>query len=408
VEVFALVPDVIDEAITEVFDAALETIRDYQVAYGATLGHSVMPVTRRSLPPMMPVYVFDPETLPDRRHEHPILFLPHQGALPAVDTDETIEPDRITALEHFYEQIGERSLFRSAEAMLLAGRGQIDDYDNATAALTLIASGCEVLLDHVLASLLWEEGQRPEDATPIFETFVTNRLKAGHHESRVGGDWDLDGSGPIANWLHKIAFRRNAMLHAGQAPTLDIAKEAFGSAIELLDFLRGRLLAHTERYPRTAWGLLGSRLMPAGDKQRHIDPLLNDANEPLWKATAARWLRTMRYACRHGEWMNAASESENLALVAVLWPDGTMVWCVVDETLARAHRIADPKPWVSQAQLDGLANSQLAPRTSPMSIRLVGAEDSTAPLPTVGPWVAAYRLLPNVAVMVTGELLDPP
>src|SRR5690606_24301663 len=69
------------------------------------------------------------------------------------------------------------------------------------AAVLFFATSCEVLLDEVLAHMLWEEAVRPEDAADILDAnqWLTQRVKGLYHH-RLGGSWDVHGDGPVGAW----------------------------------------------------------------------------------------------------------------------------------------------------------------------------------------------------------------
>jgi hypothetical protein len=406
VEVYTLLPEVDDDQLQQALDSALEAIRKIQRAYGGVTGHPPLLATRHSLPSVVVFYEFDPETPPERRHERMHILPSHNRSFSDLATDEVLTPSQLAALDHIFARLNEGAPFRTGEVLLQTAQGAAHLFEDPMAAIVSMATGCEVLLDDLLSCMLWEEGKRPEDAAAIFNPSLEHRLRAGHHRQRLPGDWDLDGSGPIALWKTDVAWLRNAALHDGAVPTPAKAARALAVAHELLEFLRLRTLENVDAYPRTTWMLLGSDSVPETDRTRHVEPLLSDPGEPTWSTTSARWIRSMRYSLKHGEWSDQTSNPEDLALVAVRRPGHELFWCIVDERLERAFRIDDPSPWVDNSFINNFAAE--LPSTGPSSIRILAAKaEETPPLPTKGPWVAGYRLLPNVPVMVTGEHLDP-
>lgn len=73
--------------------------------------------------------------------------------------------------------------------------------------------------DTTLAAMLWEEGLAPADAAEHWGTSsVTRRIKR-LYANRLGGNWDLEGTGPVANWRRQIAEVRNSAIHTGREVT---------------------------------------------------------------------------------------------------------------------------------------------------------------------------------------------
>jgi len=73
--------------------------------------------------------------------------------------------------------------------------------------------------DTTLAAMLWEEGLAPADAAEHWGTSsVTRRIKR-LYANRLGGNWDLEGTGPVANWRRQIADVRNSAIDTGREVT---------------------------------------------------------------------------------------------------------------------------------------------------------------------------------------------
>jgi len=73
--------------------------------------------------------------------------------------------------------------------------------------------------DTTLAAMLWEEGLAPADAAEHWGTSsVTRRIKR-LYANRLGGNWDLEGTGPVANWRRQIAEVRNSAIDTGREVT---------------------------------------------------------------------------------------------------------------------------------------------------------------------------------------------
>ena len=52
--------------------------------------------------------------------------------------------------------------------------------------------------DTTLAAMLWEEGLAPADAAEHWGTSSVSRRIKRLYANRLGGNWDLEGTGPVA------------------------------------------------------------------------------------------------------------------------------------------------------------------------------------------------------------------
>lgn len=406
VEVVAAISDVSHNEMSRVVNEALEAIRRIQRAYGGATGRAPAPVSRSSLPPAMMMFVFDPSTSFERRHERPQVFVPARGAGATLADAPTVTDDVVRRLDHLYGELDRRSPFRVGEQLMLEARRFVEDHDDPRSSVAAIATACEVLLDDVLACMLWEDGKRPEREASLFELPLMKRVRSNEFSARLGGDWDVDGDGSIGQWARRVAWRRNNMLHTGEEMTLDDAEDAFDAGFGLLMFLRSELLDAADRYGRTMWMLVGRPDVPDAIRDTHIKPLLDDPTETKWTDSSAHWIRVMRYSRKHGEWGRPANP-EDVALVAITYPDGHLVWVVVDERLERGLIVKDPSSWASDEVRSGVAQRKVGDTAQVARItKATSSHDSTVPLPVEGEWVAAYRLLPGRPAMVTGEELD--
>ena len=104
--------------------------------------------------------------------------------------------------------------------------------------------------DTTLAAMLWEEGLAPADAAEYWGTSsVTRRIKR-LYANRLGGNWDLEGTGPVANWRRQIADVRNSAIHTGREVTSAEVNAAGVAAGALTTFRAQRILANWRKYPK--------------------------------------------------------------------------------------------------------------------------------------------------------------
>ena len=130
--------------------------------------------------------------------------------------------------------------------------------------------------DTTLAAMLWEEGLAPADAAEHWGTSsVTRRIKR-LYANRLGGNWDLEGTGPVANWRRQIADVRNSAIDTGREVTSAEVNAAGVAAGALSTFMAQRILANWRKYPKTMSVLLG----PSSVEQ-HVSTQARD--EVLWE-----------------------------------------------------------------------------------------------------------------------------
>jgi hypothetical protein len=132
-----------------------------------------------------------------------------------------------------------------ADAAFLAG-----DYPDAVIAAAVAS---EVLLDHTLGLMLYEESVSVTDARVVWEGVgLATRLK-NQYAGRLGGPWHRE----IEAWKEKVAELRGRILHAGYRPSAQEAESAVMSYDELNEFIRKRLIEKRTKYPWTTVSIAG-------------------------------------------------------------------------------------------------------------------------------------------------------
>lgn len=139
----------------------------------------------------------------------------------------------------------------------------LDLHGDYRSAVLFGATACEILLDDLLAHLLWEDKTRPEDAAPTFDSWLASRVRSQYHP-RLYGKWSVETPGPLADWHQHVAGLRNRVMHAGYEPALDEARAARQAAAALETWVADRVAVRASAYPRTAIALCG----PAGLRRR--------------------------------------------------------------------------------------------------------------------------------------------
>lgn len=181
----------------------------------------------------------DPETEKQVRTEHSYWMRGLASGTPAVSARETI-----FEAERFHRELGEYA-----------------------AGVTLLWTGCEVLLDAFLSAILWEkhfvDSSEPD---PIAAAKVYFRDGTAVQRAKrelpplLGGDW----SSATSAWVRAQADAyklRNLVVHRGHQPTRGEAEAARDAVNGLQRFLFDRLASKAGLYPRAAHLLVGADCM---------------------------------------------------------------------------------------------------------------------------------------------------
>ena len=125
--------------------------------------------------------------------------------------------------------------------------------------VVLAQTAAEVFLDTLLTLMLWEEGADAEQAALLFDDGRLARRIKSEWGPRLGGNWALDGDGPVANWFQKTAQLRNRVVHGGYQPTRAEALAAFKAVYPLETFAYNRLAQRRAKYPRSVLLTIGDQ-----------------------------------------------------------------------------------------------------------------------------------------------------
>ena len=225
-----------------------------------TVSHApVTLLTRESLPPFIPLVT--------RRLEEgqvqPIdpveveLFLVNQGsstarrALRPTLLDEN-ELQKITASERLSPGPFAAYVNFRREADLARQSG------NHLAAAVMYGACAEAMLRDLHLVLMWDEGIEPRAAMKEVKDPIPIRtlVRSAFHR-KLGGRWQTDVAGPIANWHINVASLRNRVIHMGYEPDGSETHASLDAIYELNGFLRDRLVDRIHRFPHAADFFLG-------------------------------------------------------------------------------------------------------------------------------------------------------
>jgi hypothetical protein len=139
------------------------------------------------------------------------------------------------------------------------------------------AIACELMLDSVLAAMLWEEGKSVEEAAEIWadQSSITVRVRRLYAE-RLLGNWSLEGTGPMARWLKHIVYVRNSVIHSGRTPSPGEVHIAGPTSAGLTGFVASRLVARWEKYPKTMAVLCGPTSVRQNAPKEQQDAILQE------------------------------------------------------------------------------------------------------------------------------------
>lgn len=108
------------------------------------------------------------------------------------------------------------------------------DYEEA---ILWSAVAAEILLDALLAVMLWEDGATAAAAARIFAKPLARRVDADYHERLGASDWRRTDDSPVALWYTRLAATRNRIVHRGHTPHHDEATQSATAGEELADFI---------------------------------------------------------------------------------------------------------------------------------------------------------------------------
>ncbi|QEM43991.1 hypothetical protein [Mycolicibacterium grossiae] len=148
---------------------------------------------------------------------------------------------------------------------------------DSRASILSSAIACELMLDSVLAAMLWEEGKSVEEAAKIWadHSSITVRVKR-LYATRLLGNWSLEGTGPIARWLKHIVYVRNSVIHSGRTPSPSEVNIAGPTSAGITGFVASRLVARWEKYPKTMSVLCGPTSVRQHASKKKQDAILQE------------------------------------------------------------------------------------------------------------------------------------
>ncbi len=162
-------------------------------------------------------------------------------------------------------------------------------------AVILANTSSEVMLDAILALLMWEEGMAVEDAASAFEEGKVLRRITQELAPRLKGSWSTERDA-VGSWYRSAYRLRHRVVHGGYSPSPSEAADALEAALGLQQFVMDRIAERRTAYRRTALmtiaeeGLRRRNLWSGQIKQfaGEVAP-----NEPNWRDSYTAWYRDL-------------------------------------------------------------------------------------------------------------------
>ncbi len=124
-------------------------------------------------------------------------------------------------------------------------------------AVILANTSSEVLLDVILAMLMWEEGVPAEQAAQAYDEGKLLRRITRELAPRLKGNWSTAQAGAVSEWFERTYSLRHRVVHSGYMPSHAQAEQSLSSSAELQRFVMDRVADRRTAYPRSALMTIG-------------------------------------------------------------------------------------------------------------------------------------------------------
>lgn len=274
------------DPVSAAFDRCVDRLAELASAYRRAAHQPTAPITRERLP--FTIYYLTYEIgEPKEKWSHG-MFLAHMSALELLVLPPAT-PEQVQDIKsHLAASLSHHPLAPYIDRVIDAEHA-LRLGDTATAVI-LGQVAAEILLDALLGLLLWDEGELPEAvAEQIFASDLTLRVRR-FYASRLGGDWNQTGAGPVGDWKREIYELRGRVIHGGYEPLREEARQAMASLAGLEEFCKTRLLEQRNRFPKTALVVLGpDGLERRGGWTRTIRDFAEQHRDNAWLQDYKEW-----------------------------------------------------------------------------------------------------------------------
>lgn len=375
-------PDPINHALAE----AINVISDFQMYYHLITKTPVRRLTRKLLPPFIPIIR---RSFPALDTWEPDIFHVNDGGPNFLAASiPTMSPEQLQNLLR-HNQASRADVFSAfllmrQEAMLTYATGS-----NAAAGL-FVAIAAETLLTELFLLLSWEEAaDLKKTADVLGERDNISKRLLSELAGRLKGDWDRNGDGPLGVWQRDIANLRNDVAHAGKLPSeaeIDLAMKAL-TALET--YVGDQLAKVFKSYPQVTEIFLGNDGLARRNKLKAWQKFSPTVQFPAHASELfTRWkgeVQRVRLAPNEGN----PDESKT---VVVRFGNGAERWYLVDEGRNLSCLVSPPKLLPSlRSNLDKIfALSEFDVTTVEVPLNLPTSADRN--------WVPSYLVLPMASI----------
>lgn len=375
--------DPVDRALAEAIDA----ISDFQMYYHLSTKTPVRRLTRKLLPPLIPIIR---RFFPTLDTWEPELFHVNDGGTNFLAASvPTMSNEQLQNLLR-HNQASRANVFSAfllmrQEAMLSYATGS-----NAAAGL-FVAIAAETFLTELFLLLSWEEAADLEKTAEVLgeRDNISKRL-LNELAGRLKGDWDRNGHGPLGNWQRNIANLRNDVAHAGKLPS-EAEIELAMKTLTALETHAGDLLVKVfRRYPQVTEIFLGNDGLERRNRLKAWQKFSPTVQFPVHASELfTRWKGEVQRV-RSGPNEGVVEQSKT---IVVRFGNGAERWYLVDE--ARNLSCSVPAPKVVPSLRTNL-NEIFA--TSEFDVTTVEVPAIDLPPSTDDNWVPSYLVLPMASI----------
>jgi len=382
---------VLDPATTDPLDRALaeaiHAISDLQMYYHLFTKTPVRRLTRKLLPPVIPIIR---RSFPALDTWEPELFHVNDGGTNFLAASvPTLSKEQLQNLLR-HNQASRANVFSAfllmrQEAMLSYATGS-----NAAAGL-FVAIAAETLLTELFLLLCWEEAADLQKTADVLgeRDNISKRL-LNELAGRLKGDWDRNGGGPLGNWQRNIANLRNDVAHAGKLPSeaeIELAMKTLTS----LETYAGDLLAKVfRRYPQVTDIFLGNDGLERRNRLKAWQKFSATVQFPVHASELfTRWKGEVQRV-RLGPHEGVVEESKT---IVVRFGNGAERWYLVDEGRNLSYSIPPPK--IAPSIRSNLNKIFV---TSEFDVTSVEVPAMDLPPSTDRKWVPSYLVLPMASI----------
>lgn len=339
-------PTSTDEELLAALDSAIGQVRSVQRAVAMATQRPLTLMTRRTLPPMVPMYEGVVYAAEGGRPPDATRAILQQIPDCAPPTALGLRPDEyddatLHKINVAMDRISEDAPFNVYSDLRREAMRQ--DHFSGSNRMTLVglATAGEVLLDSMLLSMLWEEHTPPADAVFYFDRSEGHTARVSRYfPARLGGGWDVNSTTPAGEYLRVLVRLRHRVVHAGHDPLNDEITASWACLFALEKYLSDRLAddKNLKRYTATAIAWMGEPGLAKRSKlTRHVKETMEAYTDQDMTSAYSRWSRYVDLALGVG--LTPGQAEDGVVLYADLLDDGTIRWILHDPHTGHASLV---------------------------------------------------------------------